>query len=86
MAGTSAAPAFSAALLFPLLPGLPYLVLAAVLAFGCPNGLELLDRIERADAAPRRRERALLGCGVVAALSICTVFATGTYEFLYFQF
>jgi D-alanyl-lipoteichoic acid acyltransferase DltB (MBOAT superfamily) len=86
MAGTSAAPAFSAALLFPLLPGLPYLVLAAVLAFGCPNGLELLDRLERADAAPRRRQRALLGCGVVAALSICTVFASGTYEFLYFQF
>ncbi|MGE0155094.1 MAG: MBOAT family protein [Reyranellaceae bacterium] len=86
MAGHSPAPSWSAALLPPLLRDLPYLLLAAVLAFACPNALELLGRIETPDAAPARRGRALLGMGVVSALSVCAVFATGTYEFLYFQF
>ncbi|MDF3075425.1 MAG: hypothetical protein K0S54_3092 [Alphaproteobacteria bacterium] len=86
MAGYSPVPHGSNALLSSLASGLPYLFLAAVLTFACPNALELLHRLEKPGAMPRQRQRALLGGGALAGLSICAVFATGTYEFLYFQF
>jgi len=66
---------------------LPFgLLLASILTWGVPNALQIIDRFESGVYKAQRKRLILLFTSALLALSIFTVYSSGTYEFLYFQF
>ena len=62
------------------------LLLASILTWGLPNALQLVNGYESGRYSARRKTCVLLGTSTLLVLSIFTVYSSGTYEFLYFQF
>lgn len=66
---------------------LPFgLILASALTWGAPNALQIVNHYEDGSYSVRRKTCVLLVTSILLALSIFTVYSSGTYEFLYFQF
>jgi D-alanyl-lipoteichoic acid acyltransferase DltB (MBOAT superfamily) len=65
---------------------LVFVPIAAGIAWCCPNALEILRRIEEAPEARRAGAFATAGLGAATALALVSLYASGPYEFIYFQF
>jgi len=66
---------------------LPFgLLLTSALTWGAPNALQIVNRYEDGSYSARRKTGVLVMTSILLAVSIFTVYSSGTYEFLYFQF
>jgi len=66
---------------------LPFgLGLATLLTWGAPNALQIVNGYEAGQYSARRKMAILISTSLLLTLSIFTVYSSGTYEFLYFQF
>ena len=85
-AGQGAAMPFSLALLDDLAWMPLVLAVAAILVWVAPNSLEIIARLEDGRLGARWAKLLMPATGLAAAVSVFTIFSTGSYEFIYFQF
>lgn len=62
------------------------LALAAAVTWALPNSNEIVAQVDAGTGSSRRNERLVFACGGIAAIALFHVYASGSYEFIYFQF